>query len=91
MNKHIVTIQRSSRWGLWGAVALVLLTVVFIYVSPWRFYQSEYTARWMLIAGAVLAVLAVSMALLTVRRNVPRLRQAETLEAKISGYAAHIR
>lgn len=91
MNKHVRTIQRSSRIGLWGSVALVLLTVVFIYASPKRFYQSDYTVRWMLVAGTVLAVLAVSMTLLTVRRQVPRLRQTEGLEAKLAGYAAHVR
>ena len=55
MQKDVKTIQRASQWGLWGSVALVLLTVAFIYLSPKRFYQSDYTVRWMLIAGAVLA------------------------------------
>lgn len=91
MNTHIKTIQRSSRIGLWGSVAVVILTVVFIYASHYRFYQSDYTVRWMLIAGVVLAVLAVSMTLLRVRRQVPILRQAATLEEKLSGYAVHVR
>ena len=91
MNKHIKTIQRASRIGLWGSVAVVVLTVLFIYLSPYRFYPSDYTARWMLVAGSVLAVLAVSMTLLTVRRQVPRLRQTEALGDKLAGYAAHIR
>lgn len=91
MTQYIKTIQRASRTGLWGSVAAVLLTVVFIYVSPWRFYQSDYTARWMLIAGAVLAVLAVSTTLLAVRRQVPLLRQTEGVDAKLKGYAAFVR
>ena len=91
MNTHIKTIQRSSRIGLWGSVAVVILTVIFIYASHYRFYQSDYTVRWMLIAGVVLAVLAVSMTLLRVRRQVPLLRQAATLEEKLSGYAVHVR
>lgn len=90
MNKYIKTIQRTSRIGLWGSVAAVLLTVAFIY-SPWRFYPSAHTSQWMLVAGSVLAVLAVSMTLLTVRRQIPRLRQSETLEEKLSGYASHVR
>ena len=91
MNTHIKTIQRSSRIGLWGSVAVVILTVIFIYASHYRFYQSDYTVRWMLIAGVVLAVLAVSMTLLRVRRQVPVLRQTATLEEKLSGYAVHVR
>ena len=89
--KHIKTIRRSSAIGLWGSVGMVILTVLFIYLSPWRFYPSAYTSQWMLVAGAVLAVLSVSMTLLTVRRTVPRLRQSDGLEAKRGGSAAHVR
>ena len=91
MNKYIKTIQRSSRIGLWGSMAAVILTVLFIYIAPWRFYPSEHTAQWMLVAGSILAVLAVSMTLLSVRRQIPLLRQSEDLEVKFSGYASHVR
>ena len=86
---HIKQIRRASRIGLWGSVAVTLLTV--LYLSPYRFYPSAHTARWMLIAGAVLAVLSVSMTLLSVRRQVPRLRQTEDLDAKLKGYASYVR
>lgn len=88
--KDVKVVRRASAVGLWGAVAVVLLTVAFIY-SPWRFYPSAQSARWMTIAGTVLAVLAISMTLLTVRRQVPQLRQSESLETKLAGYAAHVR
>lgn len=88
---NIKTIRRASAVGLWGSVAAVIVTVLFIYASPWRFYPSAYTSRWMLVSGTVLAVLAVSMTLLTVRRRIPQLRQAEELEYKLDGYAAHVR
>ncbi|MBR4738498.1 MAG: hypothetical protein IK058_00680 [Bacteroidales bacterium] len=91
MNKHLKTIRCASRIGLWGSVAVVLITVAFIYLSPWQFYPSEHTSKWMLVAGTVLAVLAISMALLTVRRQVPRLRQTEDIEGKLAGYATHVR
>ena len=45
----------------------------------------------MLIVGSVLAVLAMSMSLLVIRKQIPSLRQADTLEQKLSGYAQHIR
>ena len=91
MTHHINTVKRSARIGLWGSVAATILTVLFIYLSPYRFYPSAYTARWMLIAGVLLAVLAVSMTLLTVRRRIPQMRQMEGLEDKLAAYAAHIR
>jgi DMSO reductase anchor subunit len=45
----------------------------------------------MLIAGSVLAVLAVSMSLLVIRRQIPALRQSDSLDAKLEGYASHVR
>lgn len=89
--KEIKTIKRSSRFGLWGSVALVILSAAFIYVSPWQFRQNPQVSQWMLIAGSVLAVLSLSMALLVIRRQIPRLRQLDTLQEKLTGYAAHIR
>ena len=83
-------IKRYSSVGLWGSVAVVILTAAFV-MSPWTLRQTTYINRWMLIAGSVLAVLAMSMTLLVVRRQVPCLRQAETLEAKLQGYAAHVK
>lgn len=90
MNKELKTIQRASRIGLWGSVAAVILTVAFLY-SPWQFRNPEHAVRWMTVAGTVLAVLAVSMSLLTARRQVPRLRQTEDTQAKLEGYAAYVR
>ena len=84
-------IKRSAAIGLWGSAAAVILTALFPYVSPWRFYPTRHTATWMLIAGSVLAVLAMGMALLVIRRQIPALRQSESLDAKLSGYAQHIR
>ena len=46
--------------------------------------------RWMLIAGTILAVLAVVMMLLTIRKTTPALRQLEKLEDKIQGYQSYI-
>lgn len=90
--KETDKIRRSSQLGLWGSVGVVILAALFLYASPWRFpQQTEYVNRWMLIAGSVLAVLTLSMALLVIRKQVPRLRQAEDLEAKLTGYASHIR
>lgn len=85
-------IRRSAQLGLWGSVAVVILASVFLYASPWRFSaQSEYTRHWMLVVGSVLALLSLSMALLVIRKQEPRLRQADGLETKLTGYANHIR
>lgn len=91
MNNQLKTVRRSSAIGLWGSVAAVLIAALFHYLSPYRFYPSATTARWMLVAGSVLAVLAVSASLLVVRKQIPALRQSDSLEKKLAGYAQHIR
>lgn len=89
--KETDKIKRNAQLGLWGSAAVVILTSLFLYASPWRFpAQSDYVNRWMLVAGSVLAVLSLSMALLVIRKQVPRLRQTEGLQAKLAGYAGHI-
>lgn len=91
MNEYVKTIRRSANIGLWGSVGVVILAAFYQIVSPWRFYPSQYTARWMLIVGSILAVLAMSMSLLVIRKQIPSLRQADTLDQKLGGYAQHIR
>lgn len=91
MNKYLKSIHLTSTVGLWSSVAAVIFASLFSYLSPYRFYPSAVTARWMLIAGSVLAVLSISASLLVVRKQIPALRQAESLETKLSGYAYHIK
>lgn len=88
---EIKKIRRYSQMGLWGSVAVAILASFFLFVSPVQFTQTTQVTRWMLIAGSVLAVLAVSMSLLTIRKQIPRLRQTEDLGQKLSGYVTHIR
>jgi amino acid transporter len=88
--KETANIKRNAQIGLWGSVGVTILAAAFTF-TPWKFYQSVYTAKWMLIVGSVLTVLTVSMSLLVVRKQIPRLRQAPKLETKIIGYAQHIR
>lgn len=89
--KETDKIKRMAQIGLWGSAAVVIVAALFLYASPWRFpAQSDYVSRWMLVVGSVLAVLSLSMALLAIRKQVPRLRQTEGLEAKLTGYASHI-
>lgn len=91
MKQYIKEIERWSRLCLWGSVALVIATALFVWLSPWQITQNATVGRWMLISGSVLAVLAVSMALLTIRKRTPQLRQADGLQTKLAGYAQHIR
>lgn len=90
MKDLIRKIRRTANWGLYGSIAVVLVAIIF-HFSPWHItYQSAQVSRWMLISGAILSVLAVTMALLTIRKTTPRLRQLDSLEAKMQGYSTYI-
>lgn len=90
MQNLIRKIRRTANWGLYGSIVAVLLVVIF-HFSPWHItYQSPQVSRWMLIAGAILAVLAVVMALMTIRKTTPRLRQLSDLNQKLTGYTSYI-
>lgn len=90
MQNLIRKIRRTANWGLYGSIVAVLLVVIF-HFSPWHItYQSPQVSRWMLIAGAILAVLAVVMALMTIRKTTPRLRQLSDLNQKLTGYTTYI-
>ncbi len=90
MEKYTKNIRTASAAGLWGSVGVVIVAAFFVLASPWRFYPTAYTAKIMLIVATVLTVGVVSMVLMTARRRVPQLRQSESLEAKLGGYASYI-
>ena len=82
--------RRTANWGLYGSVCAVIITVIFHFCPFHISYQQPDVARWMLISGIILAVLAIVMNLMTIRRTTPRLRQLDNLDAKLTGYAAYI-
>ncbi len=86
----IKKLRRSANWGLYGSISVILLAVIFHFMPYHISYQSPQVARWMLIAGTMLAVLAVVMILLTVRKTTPALRQLDNLDDKIKGYHSYI-
>lgn len=87
---RLKTIRRAANIGLYGSLAVVILTVIFHFL-PWHItYQSPQATRWMLIAGAALAALAVVMMLLIIRKNPPRIRQLDTLDEKMNAYREYI-
>lgn len=89
MEKQQKSVRSNANIGLWGSVAAVIVTAVLHYLLP---VAASASTRWMLIAGSVLAVLAVSMSLLTIRKRIPALRQSDLdTEARLQAYSDHIR
>ena len=89
-NNVIKKMRRTANWGLYGSIAIVLITVIFHFCPYQITYQSSSVTRWMLISGAVLAVLAVVTVLMNIRKTTPRLRQLDNVDEKLTGYASFI-
>ena len=72
-------IRRSANIGLFGSIAVILVVLIF-HFSPWHItYQSQEVFSWMLISGTILAVLAVVMALFSIRNTPRRLRELSNM------------
>lgn len=90
MKDLIRKIRRTANWGFYGSIVAIMLVVVF-HFSPWHIsYQQPNVVMWMLISGTILAVLALTMNLLTIRRTPPRLQQLGSLDDKLKGYHSYI-
>lgn len=90
LQETIKKFRRSANIGLYGSLTIVLLTIIYSFCPFHVTYQQPEVARWMLISGIVLAVLAVVMVLMALRRNAPKLRNLNTLADKINGYSNHV-
>lgn len=86
----IKSIRRTANIGLYGSLAIVLLTVAFHFMPIHISYQSPQVARWMLISGTVLAVLSIVTILMTLRKTTPHIRQLDDVQSKLKAYKTYI-
>lgn len=88
--KEIKRIKTAANVGLYGSLLLCIATVAEHYLDKYVWAReitaNEYTRRLFLMAGLVLAVLDIALALFTMRKQTPRLRQMNTVEEKLSAY-----
>ena len=86
----IKKIRRSANIGLYGSLLLCLCVVAehFLdrYVWVREITTNDYTRQLFLIVGLVLSIGTIAYALLAMRKNAPRLRQTDGVEAKLQGY-----
>lgn len=90
MTDLIKKFRRTANWGLYGSMTVAILTIIFHFTPYHISYQQPEVKQWMLIAGTVLAILAIVMVLLVLRRTTPALRQLDNLEQKLQGYSNYI-
>ena len=91
MKKYVHRIRAASLVGLYCSMALVTAVIALNYFSKWRVYGiGEALQQSMLICGTVLAVLVTAVALLTIRRFTPKIRQLDDTERKLQLYSGNI-
>lgn len=79
-------IRRTANIGLYGSLGISLITMGVYFLWNYRFYANDRGFRFMLIAGAVLAVLALVTILFTVRTSIPKIRQLDDIEERMKRY-----
>lgn len=85
----IKKIRRPAYTGLIGSVAIALAAICFCLFCQYRFYMTdEKQFNIFMIIGVVLSVLDIAAILLVVRKSIPRLRQTDSLDQKLSQYAS---
>lgn len=87
---EIKKIRTAANIGLYGSLLLCIATVAEHYLSKYVWVReittNDYTRRLFLMVGLVLAVGEIAMALFTMRKQTPRLRQMDTVDEKLSAY-----
>lgn len=90
MDSTIKKIQRRANIGLYGSLAVGIATLIFHQFCSYRFYTNAHGHNLMVIGATILTVLVISSILLSVRRNVPQIRQLDSLNDRLNHYFEHI-
>ena len=89
-NIYLKKISRTANVGLYGSLAVSIVTLALYYLWNKRFYINEQGFRFMLVAGCILAILAICTILFTVRKSTPKLRQMDDLNEKLGKYSDQV-
>lgn len=86
LNPKIKKMRRSANIGLYGSIGVALAVILFYYISNYRFYLNASAARYLMLGGVVLAVLVITMALLTINRKPRQLRKIDDIDQRLTEY-----
>ncbi len=81
-------IKCASRFGLIASLVVVVFTIMWMWVSPYTFRQSDRVVSMMLIAVCLLAIADMSMVMLSVRNRFAKIRRLETMDERLQQYSA---
>lgn len=94
-NPFIKSISRIANIGLWGSLLISALTVALHYL-PVRVTMDAVTndaevSRRLMLFGLVVAVAVISFFLFYLRREIPRVRQKDTVDERLVKYKNIVR
>lgn len=91
----IRSIRRAANIGLYGSLAAALLTLAEYYLAEYvwvrQIVTNEYTYHLFFVTAPILTVVGISYILLTVRRQIPKIRQMDDVESKLVRYRGLVR
>ncbi len=90
-NLYLRQIKTASRIGLIGSIIVVAVTISWMMWSKYTFHQSPQVHSALLIVCTVLAIGGMGIMLITVRKRLPKLRQLDDVEERLSGYCSIVK
>lgn len=90
-NTQIKKIKTAANIGLIGSLIIVVIVILFKYLSNYAFYQNGQVFQTLTLTASVLVVIDLVVVMSGIRKKTPQLRQGETLEKKLEGYAALVK
>lgn len=91
MTRYTKSIRLWANWGLIGSLVIVAIAILFKYLSPMVFRQTDIVYSNLTIACSVIAI-ADMVVILSSAKKTKRLAQADTpLEARLQRYAQMVR
>ncbi len=90
MNNYLHSIKVASNVGLWVSLGVSMATILFFFVSDYRFYATDEVFKMGLIVGTLLVLVAAMLILVSVRKSLPQMRVLPNVEEKFRQYSGHI-
>ena len=95
LNTDIKSIRRAANFGLWGSLLLVAVAVIEHYLSRYVWVReivaNDFTKHKLLIIGLIVIVSDIVAVLFTIRKDIPRLRQLDSVGVKLQRYKSLVK
>ena len=89
-NNPLRALRTAANIGLWGTLFFAIMTITEYYLAEYVWARmittNAYTRGLLLYSGVAIVVINVSIVLFTIRRQIPKVRQLDSVEEKLKCY-----